>query len=433
MDEANIEEIIKPSPATTGSAAVFKNALLHYKQMLEGISGKSEKLLSLLIARDEVARALQDHLPNPNQIEKLSELDSLLRANFSRLSLENTKGFSMDNLSRWRQTIGASEERWWWYLDGKDREARDLNDLFWDVIAGTLFLLTTVLAADIIRRFWDGAPDSISIFGSLVTVLITASPFTKRGREIGEGILSRIPSIPPRRHSIIWTAVSVIAFLSIFAMRFLGVPYLARFYNNQGFQYLVAGELTLAKQAFERAVALDNDLAGSYYNLASIYEEIAQPEQAIYWYQQALEHQLEFYSAYNNLGRLYLRQGETDQAIQILHTGLKYTGDSTRVDLITQYRLLSNLGWAYFQAEQYARASSYLAQALVLEDKVDSSLISSLPHYYLAQTYEYQENVCGALHEWENSLRYLGNDDPDEWEEKIRSRLEALRVLEEQC
>jgi tetratricopeptide (TPR) repeat protein len=393
-------------------------ALAAYETTLDGAIDDGSSLLPALLARDGVEAVLNktERLP-ADQAAHLVALDQRLR--------KDARGPALEALHAWRGTLHPPEAHWWWFLDRAAEQQEEEKDLPWAIGSGVLMTLTVPLAIEIIRRLWAGAPDVVSAFGTLLTLLLTSSPLTKRGRELAQWLLHRIPRLQRRFHAETMFVMGALAFVLVLVVRLL-LPQLAIVYNNLGHDAIRAGNLTLGQRHFQRAVALDPDLAVGYYHLGVVYDEIGRPEDAIAWYQRALEHDLTLGAAYNNLGRLYILQGDLEQAVQVLYAGLRYTPGTTQTERVTRYRLLSNLGRAYYLLEQPTIARDVLEQALALEDGLDAALKSAVPHHYLARSYEALGLVEAARQEWEESLRYVNADDPDQtgWADVARARLE---------
>jgi tetratricopeptide (TPR) repeat protein len=401
-------------------------ALEEYRQALEALGTDPHTLLAILLSRDRAEATWQQTQPPPtDQAGQLLALDKRLR--------KQTADLSLDELPTWRQTLRPPDAHWWWFLDQRAKEREEEKDLPWVLLTGTFMMVTLSLATDIVKRLWDGAPDTLSVFGTLLTLLLTGSPLTQRGREFVQWTLKRIPRLKPRYRAEAMATMAFLALVLVLVGRLAIVPWLAKRYNDRGYAAVRAGNLTTAQRNFRRAVALDADLAVGYYHLANVYEEIARPDEAITWYQKALEHDLDLGAAYNNLGRLYILQDDAERAVQILQAGLSHTTGESETDLVTRYRLLSNLGRAYYVLEQPARARDALKQAIALESQLDAAYRSAVPHYYLALAYEALEQPDDALQQWEDSLRYLEADDPEQsgWEETIRTHLDKLRREEE--
>ncbi len=116
----------------------------------------------------------------------------------------------------------------------------------------------------------------------------------------------------------------------------------------------------------------------------------------------------------------------------MLHAGRIHTKGETKEEQFIQYKLLSNLGWAYFELKQPQLARKVLEEALKLEKEVDTDYRSVVPHYHLALIYEERKQPDKARLEWEDSLRYITSEKekkPEqwEWEQTIYEHLEKLR------
>ena len=96
----------------------------------------------------------------------------------------------------------------------------------------------------------------------MLTLVVTASPLVKRGQELAQWTLKRIPRLKPRFRAEAMTAMAAFACVTVLAGWWL-LPQLARIYNNQGFGALRAGDLAEARQKFQRAVALQPNDATS--------------------------------------------------------------------------------------------------------------------------------------------------------------------------
>jgi tetratricopeptide (TPR) repeat protein len=397
-----------------------------YNQALDGLDDDPQMLLSMLLARDQVEDALRQTKPlSGDQAQQLVALDAQLREKAAQVSL--------NDLSTWRQTICPPDTHWWWFLDqaAERREAEKgrplvfLSGLFW---AGAIWC-----ALDIVKRLWDGAPDTFSVFGTLLTLFLASGSWTKRGRESAQWFLNLVlKHVPLLKRRVVSTGIATMAFIVFMLMltgRLLLLPQLAEYYNDRGYDDLRAGNVAAAQRNFQRAVALDADMAVGYYHLGNVYEEIARPDEAIAWYQRALEHDLDLTAVYNNLGRLYIIQDDPELAAAVLRAGLRHTTGGTELELVTRYHLLSNLGWAYYVLEQPTRAREVLEQAITLESELHTAFKSAVPHYYLALTYEVLNLPDAALQQWEDSLRYLDSDESaqDGWDEVIRAHLDKLR------
>jgi len=389
-----------------------------YQKTLEGLADDPQTLLSVLLARDQAEAALgQTKQIQVEDAGRLVDLDGRLR--------QQATGPALSALANWRQTLQPSNAHWWWFLDQKAEAREKESDLPWVLLTGTLFALTVPLALEIFKRLLVGAPDTLSIVGTLLTLTLTASPLFRRGRELAEWFFGRIPRLQPRFHAEAMAGMAVLAFLLV-GLGWLSLPRLSRYYNNEGHDALRAGNLMAAQRAFQRAVALNPDLVVPYQNLADVYQRIGRPQEAQNWYQKAIERDLNFGPAYRGLGHLHNLEGDFEQAEQVLLAGLGCEYDARDADLetITRYQLLSDLGWAYLGQGRLELAQTALEAAVTLEDEVQAleertgtQYRLALPHDTLAQVYEQSDRPQEALEQWEESLRFL---DPENWADQER-------------
>ena len=404
-------------------------ALEDYRQTLDALGDNSQTLLPVLLARDQAEAALGETKPLPvDSARQLVGLDGQLRQRVAEPALES--------LPDWRRTFHPPDTHWWWLLDQETEEREKKNDLPWVLLTGTLLLLTATLTAEILKRLWDGAPDFVSIFGTLLTLTLTASPLVKRGQELAQWFFERISWLKPRFRAEAMASIAALAFVIVLLARLL-LPQLAIVYNNQGFAALQAGNLTKAQQKFQRAVALNPDIVVPYYNLADVYQRINRPDEAQAWYQKAIERDLDFAPAYRGLGHLHNTQGEFEQAESVLLAGLTYLGGETgeKEDVVARYELLADLGWSYFAQEQHQLAQKALEEAIDLEAQIErfedeegAQYRLALPHYYLAQIYEQLDRPADAYQQWEDCLRLLERDwAHQEWRATALERIETLK------
>lgn len=413
-----------PVQPSAPERSVLAIALEHYQQALDELKGGAGKLLPVLLARDQVESALaQTRAIAAGQVQQLVALDGQLRQQAQSLPAD---------LSKWRSVVHPPNTAWWWYLDQEEREKE--NDLPWILLTGTLLTLTVPLTLEIVKRLWDGAPDRLSVFGTLLTLLITGSPLFKRGQELAQWVLQRLPWIKPRYRAEAMAAMAALAFVLVLAGRLWALPHLAVYYNNAGHAELRAGNLTAAQQAFQRAVALDPGKVVPYQNLADVYQQIGRPQDAIAWYQKAIERDLNFGPAYSSLGHLYNTQGDFVLAEQILLAGLARVDrmQDAALQIVIRYQLLSDLGWSYLGQKRLDRARDALEQAIALESELKTlgeqkgvEYRLALPHLTLAQVYEQLDRPQEAKLQWEESLRFL---DPNNWADREQIDI-ALKKL----
>jgi tetratricopeptide (TPR) repeat protein len=343
--------------------------------------------------------------------DRLVELDHRLRQQAFR------REDALAHLVAWRNSLGPPEEAWWWRLDQEFKANEQANNLPWYVVAAILMTISLSLSIEIIRRFWSGTPDVIAIFGTVLTLLLTASPLLKHGPDLAQWALRRSRWFSPRFRGEAVASMAGLALLLVLVGWFC-LPVLGTFYNNRGKTAQDAGHLSDAEQLFQRATALNPGLPVPYYNLADLYERSGSPEDAITWYRRSIEHNRQFRAAYYGLGSLYNQQGQFAKAERILLAGLNITStlEDQRLANVNNYILLSNLGWTLFAQGRFEPAQEMLQKAVQLEGAIGPQERQMLPHYYLARVYCRLQRPADAVHEIEETLRF-GN--PVGWEYQI--------------
>jgi tetratricopeptide (TPR) repeat protein len=87
------------------------------------------------------------------------------------------------------------------------------------------------------------------------------------------------------------------------------------FYNNRGLLYYNQGKPELALADWNKAIALNPNLAPTYSNRGNLYSNQGKPELAIADYNKAISLNPNYADAYNNRGNLYSNQGKLDLAL----------------------------------------------------------------------------------------------------------------------
>jgi len=136
-------------------------------------------------------------------------------------------------------------------------------------------------------------------------------------------------------------------------------------FNKLGLAYIRKREEQKALEHFNRALDLDNNHAGVYVNLGSLYFEIftrtrreEDHAQIMYNLKKAIECDPKLAIAYRGLGAGYKVAGQLDAAISVWEQGLKL---NAKDDFI-----VVNLGMAYFEKGDKAHALKYFEKYLSL-------------------------------------------------------------------
>ena len=408
-------------------------ALARYEQNLQVLDDDIEKQLAVLLARDLVDSAIRQAQPiSTSAIQNIGQLDIQLKSKFFI--------FPVEKMTLWRDIIHPTESAWWWWGDKKPTEQVEKINLPWEILTGTFLVLTTPLLLDILNRLWNGAPDVVSVFGTLLTILLTASPLVKQGRQIATATLKSIFDLKPEQHIRMMAWMSLVVFLVILALQQWVLPYpLATYYNNQGVVARTQGNIQQAEGLFQRAAALNPNRVVPYYNLAEAYQKIGFSKQAQSWYEKAIQGDANFAPAYRGLGQVDNENGDFAIAERVLMAGLQtnFISDDDVTPKVIKYSLLSNLGWSYFGQGKLELARTIFLEALAFEPELKAlgdlhgaEYRLALPHFYLAQIYERASDVPNARLQWEDCLRFLDAGELNQRERILiaQQHLQALPI-----
>ena len=191
-------------------------------------------------------------------------------------------------------------------------------------------------------------------------------------------------------------------------------------YNNMGGIYQVQGDISRAKEYYEKALNIslsvngENDLgvAVCYSNIGGIYQDQGDYVNALTYYKKALEIQLSYgeispdvSTTYNNIGNLYSDQGNKSKALEYYEKSLKIDLSLYREDhpqVATQYY---NIGQVYYSQKNYDKALEYNEKALegLLVNGVNLPLAASA-YYNIGVIYYNRKYYAKSLLFLEKSL-----------------------------
>ncbi|HZI58494.1 MAG TPA: winged helix-turn-helix domain-containing protein [Verrucomicrobiae bacterium] len=197
-----------------------------------------------------------------------------------------------------------------------------------------------------------------------------------------------------------WSWLRLALILGTIALFCIGAFFLARnpiarFYNNRGVQFQRNGELAMAIEKYKLALLFKSGYAEAHYNLADAYEEISDYGRAEQEYRSAIDADLMFYEAYNNLSRIYiLQRKDYGAALKLLDRAMSLKPKESSV----QYSLYKNYGWANFELKQMGQAQQSLKFAIALAPDRGAA------HCLLAKVLEGQGKATVALSEWESCV-----------------------------
>jgi DNA-binding winged helix-turn-helix (wHTH) protein/Tfp pilus assembly protein PilF len=214
----------------------------------------------------------------------------------------------------------------------------------------------------------------------------------------------------PRR---LLTAVAIALFLV--GAFFLARDPMARLYNNRGVRLQQSGELAKAIDQYKAALLLRPGYAEAHYNLADAYEEIPDYDRAAQEYKSAIDADLTFYEAYNNLSRLYILQHKDyGAALKLLDRAMNLKPKEPAV----QYSLYKNYGWATFELKQMDHAQQSLKSAIALAPERGAA------HCLMAKVLEGEGKMTSAIPEWESCAADQSPSEVEpEWRNEAQERL----------
>ena len=191
-------------------------------------------------------------------------------------------------------------------------------------------------------------------------------------------------------------------------------------YNNMGGIYQVQGDISKAKEYYEKALNIrlsvygenDSGVAVYYINMGGIYQDQGDYVNALTYYKKALEIQLSYgeispdvSTTYNNIGNLYSDQRNKSKALEYYEKSLKIDLSLYREDhpqVATKYY---NIGQVYYSQKNYDKALEYNEKALegLLVNGVNLPLAASA-YYNIGVIYYNRKYYAKSLLFLEKSL-----------------------------
>lgn len=339
-----------------------------------------QEALQVLLQRDAMQQHLETGIWIPaERLITLQQLDQRLRAH--RLSLVRVL-----DLEQWRSLRNPPEQYWWWYLEPPALfpwlETRHpwLERLDWLWTFLSLFALTfaITIVLDTLNRVVGEGLNTAGMLPVVIQILLTlaggAAALTAQGRTFIKTMMGhlRIPKPYWAEMSALVSGLVLILVASIFQFY---IPYLANQRHDAGQMFFEAGQFDSALQAYQQAIALQPDFVEAHYSLGVLQEDLQRPEAAIAEYQIVTRsdpgpvNKLIWLRAHNNLGRLYLLQGDYRLAwvpLERAYSALQERDRQSPEMQVEEYNLLKNLGWTWLGQGRWIEADEYLQQAIAL-------------------------------------------------------------------
>jgi tetratricopeptide (TPR) repeat protein len=152
--------------------------------------------------------------------------------------------------------------------------------------------------------------------------------------------------------------------------------------RNVGEAYLAGGNLIQALRELKKAESFDPDDHITQYDIGLVYYYRDRYEQAIPYFERAIQLRPDFAPAINSLGNAYSAKGDWDKAIEA------YQKIIEDVFYGTPHFALSNMALAYYQKGDYVRAEKNFLEALKLSPDFVNALAGLAATYSALGRYE---------------------------------------------
>jgi tetratricopeptide (TPR) repeat protein len=176
---------------------------------------------------------------------------------------------------------------------------------------------------------------------------------------------------------------------------------------NRGKDLFAESKFDGAIAEFDKALAINKDLAEAYYFRGYAYDNKGDYDRAIADYTEAIRIDPNYYNAYNNRGTAYNRKGDYDRAIADLTSAIRIDPNGAAAYF--------NRGDAYYNKGDYDRAIADYTSAIRIDPNFADTYNNRGAAYYNKRDYD------RAIADFEAALRINPNHAPArQWLESAR-------------
>jgi Tfp pilus assembly protein PilF len=248
-----------------------------------------------------------------------------------------------------------------------------LSKFGWDLAAGFLLTMSLTMTTDFIHRLLASDPDVLGVFSIATQALLAVaatSTFTKLGLSLLTRFRERVANRRFRKNapegavntpqssgsSLVrarWRFGMALAVFVLIAPIWMFVPtVLAAVYNNKGIDLETRGLSEEAMRDYRRAVALQPEQHQTYFELGMLFEKDYQYDQAAEQYRKAILVSHDDARSYSNLSRVLILDGKAALALRVADDALSIPMPNEQ----TRATLLRNTAWAEYDLGLYPQA-----------------------------------------------------------------------------
>ncbi|MBI5960679.1 MAG: tetratricopeptide repeat protein [Chloroflexi bacterium] len=310
-----------------GSPVIFSGPQVERRRHIRQL------LLEALWARDHVQEAIERR-EGASYESRRGVLDFVM-SNEARLQRLGQRALEAADLEtselREVQPTPPSNDRWWWFLNyPRAKRARRLNTI-WFIFSLIPALASVVLVTLLAQRLAINGPDLLSGASVFAQVGIGLASIIA-GREILKDLI--LKGVTSSWQGKLTFSLASLFLIVVIMFYFAAPPGAALIYNIFGQQAIREGNAAEAELYLESAARLDPDPhAGSLLEVGCLYQTLGSPGRAQTVFERVLEADSRLLLARYHLAQLYIDQGDTDQALQLLEDGQTLL-DRARVDMM---------------------------------------------------------------------------------------------------